>query len=342
MEAIFRTDALPELEAELEARGLAAPDHELVVRRVVSRSGRSRAQVAGQLVPVSLLAELFSGRLEISSQHESQALLRPESHASAAGRLRRVPARARGGAPGVRGVAPAGRRARAAAGRGVRARAAAGLPGLPAARDRRGEADGRRAGRARGRAVAAGSCGASAGRGRRGVPSALRGGSRRRPAGRHVAAGRGRSAHRRRRANRSWAGRHRRAPSRRRLRRSTTWRGSWKATAAGSRRIPARLGCARRSSRAAGAAVPKVWARGGGRPGLPRAGCPGAGVAGRGGEPGGDAGGGARRRRCGSEGTGGHTLQGPRSRSQEARARRSSGRCSRWSRAPAWRWRSSR
>jgi DNA repair protein RecN (Recombination protein N) len=37
--------------------------------------------VAGETVPVSRLAELFGGRLEISSQHESQALLRPEAQA---------------------------------------------------------------------------------------------------------------------------------------------------------------------------------------------------------------------------------------------------------------------
>ncbi len=80
VEAVFSTRALPELEAELARRGLGTPEHELVVRRTVSRNGRSRAQVAGQLVPVSLLAELFEGRLEISSQHESQALLRPETH----------------------------------------------------------------------------------------------------------------------------------------------------------------------------------------------------------------------------------------------------------------------
>ncbi len=80
VEAIFRTESLPELEDELQRRGIAAVDHELVVRRTVSRGGRSRAQVGGQLVPVSLLADLFTGRLEISSQHESQALLRPETH----------------------------------------------------------------------------------------------------------------------------------------------------------------------------------------------------------------------------------------------------------------------
>jgi DNA repair protein RecN (Recombination protein N) len=80
VEAVFRTDALPELEAELLRRGIGADDHALVVRRTLSEGGRSRAQVAGQLVPVATLAELFAGRIEISSQHESQELLRPESH----------------------------------------------------------------------------------------------------------------------------------------------------------------------------------------------------------------------------------------------------------------------
>jgi DNA repair protein RecN (Recombination protein N) len=80
VEAVFRTQRLPELEAELAARGIEARDHELVVRRSVARGGRSRAQVGGQLVPVATLAELFAGRLEISSQHDSQSLLRAESH----------------------------------------------------------------------------------------------------------------------------------------------------------------------------------------------------------------------------------------------------------------------
>ncbi len=80
VEAVFRTERLPELEAELARRGLDADSHELVVRRTLSRGGRSRAQLAGQLVPLSTLAELFAGRLEISSQHDSQALRRPEAH----------------------------------------------------------------------------------------------------------------------------------------------------------------------------------------------------------------------------------------------------------------------
>jgi DNA repair protein RecN (Recombination protein N) len=78
VEALFRTEGSAELEAELAARGLAGDRHELVVRRTVARSGRSRAQVSGQLVPAATLAELLGGRVEISSQHDSHALLRPE------------------------------------------------------------------------------------------------------------------------------------------------------------------------------------------------------------------------------------------------------------------------
>lgn len=80
IEAIFRTDCHPDVEQELCERGLDPEDHELVVRRTVSRAGRSRARVAGQLVPVSTLADVFAGRIEISSQHSSQALRRAESH----------------------------------------------------------------------------------------------------------------------------------------------------------------------------------------------------------------------------------------------------------------------
>ena len=80
VEAIFRTDDLPELEVDLKDRGLAADEHELVVRRTVQRGGRSRARLAGQLVPATVLTELFAGRIEISSQHDSQSLLRTEFH----------------------------------------------------------------------------------------------------------------------------------------------------------------------------------------------------------------------------------------------------------------------
>jgi DNA repair protein RecN (Recombination protein N) len=78
VEAVFRTDHLPDLESSLEALGLGTDEHELVVQRSLQRGGRSRARLAGQLMPAAVLGELFSGRIEISSQHDSQSLLRTE------------------------------------------------------------------------------------------------------------------------------------------------------------------------------------------------------------------------------------------------------------------------
>lgn len=81
VEAVFDTRRLPELERELEDCGIAGDDHELILSRSIARNGRGRARIGGQTVPVTSLSEIFAGRLEISSQHGSQALLRPEQHA---------------------------------------------------------------------------------------------------------------------------------------------------------------------------------------------------------------------------------------------------------------------
>ncbi len=80
VEAVFRTDGLAELEVELLERGLEGEEHELIVQRSLARSGRARARVSGQLLPVAALAQLLDGRIEVSSQHDSQTLRRPEVH----------------------------------------------------------------------------------------------------------------------------------------------------------------------------------------------------------------------------------------------------------------------
>ncbi len=84
VEAVFDTEAWPEVEAELARRELPVDDHALAVQRTLTRGrsegggARSRVRVAGELVPAATLAELFADRIEISSQHSSQTLLRPD------------------------------------------------------------------------------------------------------------------------------------------------------------------------------------------------------------------------------------------------------------------------
>ena len=82
VEALFE-GLEPEVIGRLETLGLSAPDGQLLVRRVVSRAGRSRVQVNGQLATVGMLAQVMRGMLDITSQHEHVTLLDPESHLDA-------------------------------------------------------------------------------------------------------------------------------------------------------------------------------------------------------------------------------------------------------------------
>src|SRR5204863_2592920 len=81
VEALF-TGVAPGARAVLQAAGLPTGEREddLVVRRVVSRGGRSRAYVNGSLGSLSLLRELAPHLLRVYGQDEHQALRRVESH----------------------------------------------------------------------------------------------------------------------------------------------------------------------------------------------------------------------------------------------------------------------
>jgi DNA repair protein RecN (Recombination protein N) len=73
---------------EAEVEGLFADDeHEVVLRRVVPRVGRSRAYCDGRLVPTAQLAELGAGLVELHGQHAQQSLLRPRSQRDALDRF---------------------------------------------------------------------------------------------------------------------------------------------------------------------------------------------------------------------------------------------------------------
>ncbi|PLX96982.1 MAG: DNA repair protein RecN [Desulfuromonas sp.] len=79
VEAIFSLGAEGETMARLDEAGLADGD-ELVVRRIVSRSGKNRVFINGSLVPLAQLRELTTGLVNIYGQHEHQNLQRSEAH----------------------------------------------------------------------------------------------------------------------------------------------------------------------------------------------------------------------------------------------------------------------
>ncbi len=79
VEALFGLGAVPGLRELLAAHDIEVED-ELVIRRVLLKSGRSRAYVGGRLTPLHLLRQLARGLVDISSQHEHHTLVDARTH----------------------------------------------------------------------------------------------------------------------------------------------------------------------------------------------------------------------------------------------------------------------
>jgi len=79
VEAMFDLSKRPEVMARLEALDLA-DGTELILRRVVQKTGRTKAYVNGRLTSVSQLAQLAGDLGDISSQHEHHTLVDAASH----------------------------------------------------------------------------------------------------------------------------------------------------------------------------------------------------------------------------------------------------------------------
>ncbi|HOC59264.1 MAG TPA: DNA repair protein RecN [Smithellaceae bacterium] len=79
VEALFSTDRNQPLQETLAAMGFVA-DRELVIRRIISRSGRNKVLINGQLATLAHLAQISESLINICGQHEHQILLRAENH----------------------------------------------------------------------------------------------------------------------------------------------------------------------------------------------------------------------------------------------------------------------
>ncbi|MEK6600824.1 MAG: DNA repair protein RecN [Candidatus Binatota bacterium] len=78
VEALF--GALPEAHRSKLLEGGYGNEDELVIKRVVSRSGKNRIYLNGSLCPLGFLSEVGGYLIHIYGQHEHQALLKPETH----------------------------------------------------------------------------------------------------------------------------------------------------------------------------------------------------------------------------------------------------------------------
>lgn len=79
VEALFDLSSHGDLQAGLAEAGVEC-DGELLVKRVVSRSGKNRVFVNGSLSTLTTLGDLGRALINIYGQHESQTLLKPENH----------------------------------------------------------------------------------------------------------------------------------------------------------------------------------------------------------------------------------------------------------------------
>lgn len=79
VEAVFDVRGREDVRARLEALNLPVDD-ELVIRRIVSRSGRNRIYVNGGMTTLASLATLSELLINICGQHEHQILLNADSH----------------------------------------------------------------------------------------------------------------------------------------------------------------------------------------------------------------------------------------------------------------------
>jgi len=81
VEALFDLSSEPETLCALRDQGVET-DGELLVRRVVSATGRTRAYINGRLATLAQLREITKGLADISSQHEYHSLADPRHHLS--------------------------------------------------------------------------------------------------------------------------------------------------------------------------------------------------------------------------------------------------------------------
>jgi DNA repair protein RecN (Recombination protein N) len=79
VEALFDLTGNPGIIARLAEAGVEC-DGELLVKRVVARSGRNRVFVGGGLSTLAALSDLARELINIYGQHESQTLLKQENH----------------------------------------------------------------------------------------------------------------------------------------------------------------------------------------------------------------------------------------------------------------------
>src|ERR1700683_3866535 len=79
IEGAFDLSYRPDLKAELKEQALDSGDDVMVIRRILSQTGKHRLYINGNLSTLNILEKIVPSLVEITSQNEHHSLLRPHS-----------------------------------------------------------------------------------------------------------------------------------------------------------------------------------------------------------------------------------------------------------------------
>src|ERR1700733_1598202 len=79
IEGAFDLSYRPEIRAELKEQALDSGDDSLVIRRIISQSGKHRLYINGNLSTLNVLEKIVPRLVEITSQNEHHSLLKSSS-----------------------------------------------------------------------------------------------------------------------------------------------------------------------------------------------------------------------------------------------------------------------
>jgi DNA repair protein RecN (Recombination protein N) len=76
VEGLFDISNIPWIKTRMDRAGFPTEHSELLIKRVVSRSGRHRIYINGELATLAILQDLCEGLVDLCGQHEHQSLLK--------------------------------------------------------------------------------------------------------------------------------------------------------------------------------------------------------------------------------------------------------------------------
>jgi DNA repair protein RecN (Recombination protein N) len=80
VEAIFDTSQMPEIKKMLLSYGLDTEPDQLLIRRIITRTGKNRIMIGDRLATMQMLVQLSGMLVDISGQYSQQLLLQTDKH----------------------------------------------------------------------------------------------------------------------------------------------------------------------------------------------------------------------------------------------------------------------